>query len=186
MSTDTVGNDDTDRTLRTVGRRVFSFPDQVNDAAARTVAMGVIVMAAVALAFGQLWLTIPLAYGFVARVAAGPTLSPLGTIASKVVAPRLGRGARVLPGPPKRFAQAIGAAFTCAALGCWLSGATLAAQLLLGVLLVPAFLEAALGYCVGCEVFAWLISLGVIPASVCEACGDLSRRSSSDALLSER
>ncbi len=157
-------------------RRLFSFPNPVNEVAARTVASGVIVMAAVALGADALWLTIPLAYGFVARVCTGPTLSPLGTFASRVVAPRLGRNARLVPGPPKRFAQAIGAAFTCAALGCWLAGESLAARILLGVLLVPAFLEAAFGYCVGCEAFSWLITLGVVPASVCEECSDLSRR----------
>jgi len=159
-----------------VRRRLFGFPNPVNDVAARTVATGVIVMAVAALGFDALWLTIPLAFGFVARTATGPTLSPLGTFASRVVAPRLGRHARLLPGPPKRFAQAIGAAFTCAALGCWLGGADLAARALLATLLVPAFLEAALGYCVGCELFGWLISLGAIPASVCVECGDLSKR----------
>ncbi len=156
-------------------RGLFDFPNPVNDVAARTVASGVIVMAAVALGTHWLWLTIPLAYGFVARTATGPTLSPLGTLATRVVAPRLGRRARLLPGPPKRFAQAMGAAFTCAALGCWLAGWSLGAEVLLAVLLVPASLEAFFGYCVGCEIFSWLMSLGVVPASVCEECANLRR-----------
>ena len=37
-----------------------------------------------------LWITAALAYGFIARVLTGPTLSPLGSIAMKVIAPRLG------------------------------------------------------------------------------------------------
>ena len=154
--------------------RLFNFPNPVNDVAARTVASGVIAMAGVALGAHVLWLTVPLAYGFVARAATGPKLSPLGAFATRVVAPRLGRHARLVPGPPKRFAQAMGAAFTCAALGCWLAGVGLASEVLLAVLLVPAFLEAALGFCVGCEVFASLISLGVIPESVCAECADLA------------
>ena len=49
----------------------FSFPNPVNDVAARTVALGVVTMSAVALGFGLPWMTIPLAYGFVARVLTG-------------------------------------------------------------------------------------------------------------------
>jgi hypothetical protein len=163
-------------TLSAMSRSLFSFPNPVNDVAARTVAAGVIVMAVVALGAGALWLTIPLAYGFVARTATGPTLSPLGTFASRVVGPRLGRQAKLVPGPPKRFAQAIGATFTCAALGCWLGGDALAARVLLGALLVPALLEAVFGYCIGCVLFGRLMSAGMIPESVCAACSDLSLR----------
>jgi hypothetical protein len=163
-------------TLDSVRQRLFTFPNPVNDVAARTVAFGVIVMAVAAILTDTLWLTIPLAYGFLARTATGPTLSPLGSFASRIVAPRFGRTARLIPGPPKRFAQAIGAAFSCAALGSWLVGTSLAARLILAALLVPASLEAAFGYCVGCELFGWLISLGVIPESVCAACGNLALR----------
>jgi len=49
---------------------------------------------------------IPLAYGFWARVLTGPTLSPLGQLATRVVAPRLPVEPKLVPGPPKRFAQA--------------------------------------------------------------------------------
>ena len=83
----------------------FDFPNPVNDVAARTVAAGVIVMASLTLATHQLWLTIPLAYGFVARVACGPKLSPLGRVATQIVAPIIGKNARRVPGPPKRLAQ---------------------------------------------------------------------------------
>src|SRR3954470_23827583 len=87
---------------------VFSFPNPVNEVAARTVATGVVIMAVAALAFRQYWLLIPLAYGFVARVLTGPKLSPLGQIATKVVAPRLSDRARMVPAPPRRFPQATG------------------------------------------------------------------------------
>jgi hypothetical protein len=48
-------------------------------------------------------------------VLTGPRLSPLGRLAAHVVAPRLGPP-RTVPGPPKRFAQAMGAAMSTAAL----------------------------------------------------------------------
>ena len=151
----------------------FSFPNPVNDVAARTVAAGVIVMASVALATHQLWLTIPLAYGFVARTACGPRFSPLGQIATRVVAPRLGKTARRLPGPPKRFAQAMGAVFTLCALVAWGVGNALGAEILLAVLLLPATLEAVFAYCVGCQIFGFGIRLGVVPERICVECADI-------------
>ena len=55
-------------------KKLFSFPNPVNDASARTVALGVVTMATVALLANQAWLLVPLTYGFIARVATGPTL----------------------------------------------------------------------------------------------------------------
>jgi hypothetical protein len=155
--------------------RLFGFPNPVNELAARTVAAGVVVMALTAVLTRQLWLCLPIAYGFVARVATGPKLSPLGQLATRVVAPRLGE-ARPTPGPPKRFAQAMGAAFSCSALGLWLSGHSFAAVVVLGFLAVPALLEAALGLCVGCQLFGLAMHLGLIPRTVCEECEDIWSR----------
>src|SRR5471032_2961412 len=90
---------------------LLSFPNPVNEKAARTVAAGVLALSIVTLATGAYWLTAVMAYGFVARVLAGPTLSPLGQVATRLVAPRLG-APKLVPGPPKRFAQAIGAVMT--------------------------------------------------------------------------
>ena len=96
-------------------RALFSFPNPVNEVSARLVAAGVVVLAVVTLATRQEWLLAVLAYGFVARVATGPTLSPLGQLVTRVVTPRLGLEPRYAPGPPKRFAQAVGAAFSATA-----------------------------------------------------------------------
>jgi hypothetical protein len=59
-------------------RELFSFPNPVNEKAARTVAGVVLVAVVVILATGWYWLLVPVAYGFWARVLTGPTLSPLG------------------------------------------------------------------------------------------------------------
>ena len=152
---------------------LFSFPNPVNDVAARTVAAGVLLMSATAAVTGQLWITIPLAYGFLARVATGPRLSPLGRIATMLIAPRLPRAEKLVPGPPKRFAQAIGAGFTLTALALWLSGEPTISRLLLGLLCVPALAESGFGYCVGCKIFSILMRLGVIPDEVCLECADI-------------
>ncbi len=154
----------------------FSFPNPVNDVAARTVATGVVAMGLTIAVFGWGWVLIPLTYGFVARVLTGPRLSPLGQFAVRVVAPRLPQHEKLVPGPPKRFAQGIGVTFTVAASLLWLAGATSAARIVITMLVLAALLEAALGFCLGCRIFAVLMRAGLIPDDVCEECNDLSLR----------
>jgi Domain of unknown function (DUF4395) len=156
--------------------RLFRFPNPVNDAAARTVALGVVAMCVLALVTSWAWLLIPLTYGFLARVASGPTLSPLGQFATRVAAPRLRAWHKSVAGPPKRFAQAMGATFTVAATITWLSVGWSSARWILAPLLVAASLEGFFGFCLGCTAFGWLIRLGVVPEAVCAECGDLSAR----------
>jgi hypothetical protein len=157
---------------------VFSFPNPVNEVSARLVATGVFIMAVVTIAFDVEWLTLVLAYGFVARVAAGPTLSPLGQLVTRVVTPALPFEAKLVPGPPKRFAQLVGAVFTVTvALLTYGFDQFDVAQLLLGVLLVPAGLEAFVGFCIGCQIFGLLMRAGAIPEDVCESCNDIWTRS---------
>lgn len=157
-------------------KRFFSFPNPVNDAAARTVALGVVAMAVVAFATNAAWLLVPLTYGFAARVAAGPRISPLGQFATRVAAPRLTSWRRSVPGPPKRFAQTIGLLFTATTTIVWLSVGWRDAKWILLPLIGAAALEGFAGYCTGCTIFGWLIRVGVIPEAVCRECADLSLR----------
>lgn len=157
-------------------KRLFTFPDPVNEKAARAVAAGVVVLGVAAIAARQPWLLALLAAGFWARVLTGPTLSPLGRLATSVIAPVLGKP-KPVPGAPKRFAQGIGTAFSTAAVLLWFGvGAHVPALAVTGALAGAAFLEAALGLCVGCKIFGALMRTGILPASVCEACADLSVR----------
>lgn len=156
---------------------LFSFPHPVNEKAARTVAAVVAVTALVILVTGWHWLLAPLAYGFIARVLTGPTLSPLGALAQKVVAPRLLGEPRYVSGPPKRFAQGMGAAMsTAAAILALGRGAATAADVLTAMILVAATLESVFAYCAGCKVFGLLMRAGVIPADVCAECADIWSR----------
>jgi hypothetical protein len=157
-------------------KKFFSFPNPVNEAAARTVAIGVVLMSVLAFVTGSAWILILLSYGFLARVLAGPRISPLGQFAVRVSAPRITRWQRSVPGPPKRFAQAMGLALSLAALITWLWAGWLDAKWILLPLVAAASLEGFFGYCVGCTIFSWLIRRGVIPESVCAECGDLSTR----------
>ena len=163
----------------------FSFPNPVNEVSARLVATGVVIMAVATLAFDLRWLTLVLAYGFVARVLTGPKLSPLGLLVTRVVTPALPTEPKMVPGPPKRFAQLIGAAFTVtvAVLTYGFDRFDLG-QILLAVLLVPAGLEAFVGFCVGCQIFGLLMRVGIIPTEVCEACNDIWKRRPNERLVS--
>jgi hypothetical protein len=154
-------------------RRHLTFPNPVNETSARLVAFGVVLMGITFLVFRQWWLLVPLAFGFLARVLAGPRFSPLGRLVTEVVTPRLRREHRFVPGPPKRFAQGIGLVFSGGALLAWALGAPVVAVVLIAGLVVAASLEAFAGVCLGCIMFGYLMRWGIIPPSVCESCNDL-------------
>ncbi len=158
-------------------RSLFSFPDPVNEISARLVAGGVVVLCVVILAAQLPWLTALLAFGFVARVATGPKLSPLGLFVTRVVVPALKLPERPAPGPPKRFAQGIGATLSVAAVVAYFGfGWATAPYGLVGMILVAASLESIVGFSLCCWMFGWLMRFGVIPESVCEACADITKR----------
>jgi hypothetical protein len=164
---------------------LFSFPNPVNEVSARLVAAGVLLMALATIVLDQPWLTAVIAYGFIARVLAGPRFSPLGQLVTRAVTPRLPVPARLVPGPPKRFAQAMGAVMSVTAcvlaLGFGLRGL---AYIVLGLLSVAAALESIFALCLGCKIFAALMRAGIVPASVCEECADISGRVAPGASLS--
>jgi hypothetical protein len=134
-------------------------------------------MGALFVATGNGWILVPLTYGFVARVFSGPKFSPLGRIATQVITPRIKVQHRFVAGPPKRFAQGVGATFSIVASVLMLSGADTAARVVIAGLVGAAFLESAFAVCLGCIMFGWLMRAGVIPEDVCEECNNFSARS---------
>ena len=156
---------------------MFSFPNPVNEYAARSVATMVVILAVATLFFNSIWLASFLAYGFIARVLTGPTLSPMGQLATRIIVPRMLKKTKFVPGPPKRFAQFIGLLFSISIFVCILMFQSnqsetilIYSRILLGVLISFAFLEAFVPFCAGCFVFGYLMKWGIIPDSVCEAC----------------
>jgi hypothetical protein len=153
---------------------LISFPNPVNEVTARVTAGGVVVLGALALVFQVRWLAVVLAVGFLLRVLAGPRLSPLALLASRVIVPRLPWGPQLVAGPPKRFAQFVGLVFSLAAsLLFYVFALNAAGYAVLGALLLAAVLESAFGICLGCRAFALLMRAGVIPPEVCESCNDI-------------
>jgi hypothetical protein len=161
-------------------RDLFEFPNPVNEVSARLVAGGVVVLAVLAIALQQPWLIVVLAYGFVARVLTGPTLSPLGQLVTRVLTPALPVAPKYVAGPPKRFAQGIGATLSVAAVVAFYGfGAETLAYVLVGLIVVAATLESVFAFCLGCKLFAVLMRLGIVPEEVCDRCNDIWSRASS-------
>ena len=152
-------------------RSIFSFPNPVNEVAARLVAGMVMVLSLAIILTDQPWLLFALLYGFVARVLTGPNLSPMGLLATRVLVPVFGNRQRPVPGPPKRFAQSVGLVFSAVAVVLYfVVGTTTGANSVVGLLAVFAALEAGVGFCAGCFVFGYLMRWGLIPESVCLEC----------------
>ena len=154
---------------------VFTFPHPVDDHIPRTVAAMVSILAVAILVLDVGWLILGLVGGFAARVFTGPTLCPFAQLAIRVIVPAMKRPGKYVAGPPKRFAQSIGLALTVAAAILHLGFSLVTpAYILVGIVLIFALLESALGFCAGCFVFSRLMDIGVIPKDTCEKCADLS------------
>ncbi|WP_449373348.1 DUF4395 domain-containing protein [Arthrobacter psychrolactophilus] len=83
---------------------------------------------------------------------------------------------KLAPGPPKRFAQGIGAALSITAFILLMTGGSLPGWTLMVLLVVAASLEAFIGLCLGCIIFAFLMRRGIIPAGICEECASIGVR----------
>ena len=157
-------------------KEFFSFPELINEPAARLVASGVLLMSILSIFLISLeanlaWvILLIMAYGFLARVSSGPKVSPLALLVTKFLVPKLNLDEKLVPGPPKRFALSIGLIFSTLIFIFWLINFHIICIVLLSVLSVFAFLESVLGYCFACKVFKVLISVGLIPEDVCERC----------------
>lgn len=114
-------------------------------------AVTAVVMVAVLLA-GSGWLALAQAVVF-ALTAAQPRLGPYGLIYRSLLAPRLGPPAELEPLAPVRFAQAVGFVFAAVATLGYLLGSPLTGAIAASFALAAAFLNAAFGLCLGCEMF---------------------------------
>ncbi|EPD62857.1 DUF4395 domain-containing protein [Streptomyces sp. HGB0020] len=111
------------------------------------------VVLAVVLITGSAWLLAWQTLAFALGTAGGVGRSPYGWLFRRVVRPRLGPPSEFEPPEPPRFAQAVGLVFA----GVGLVGLTLGPAWLglaaTGAALAAAFLNAAFGYCLGCEMY---------------------------------
>jgi hypothetical protein len=83
----------------------------------------------------------------------GVQRTPHAALFKRLVRPRLAAPRELEDPAPPRFAQAVGMAFTLVALIGYLAGATLLAQVAIGLALVAALLNAVFRFCLGCELY---------------------------------
>jgi hypothetical protein len=84
---------------------------------------------------------------------AGPRLHPYGQLYRAFVAPRLGPPTEWEHPAPVRFAQGVGLAFALIGTIGYAAGFTMAAVIVTCLALGAAFLNAAFGVCLGCEIY---------------------------------
>lgn len=112
----------------------------------------------VVLATGSGWLALAQVVVF-ALTAAHPRLGPYSLIYRTVVAPRLRPPAELEPAAPVRFAQLVGMTFTLVAAVGYLVGVAPLGMAMAGFALAAAFLNAAFGFCLGCETYLAILRL---------------------------
>lgn len=93
---------------------------------------------------------------------AGLRYAPYGALFRLLVAPRLGPAREREPEAPPRFAQLVGFAFAVVGAAGYLLGAPVVGAVAIGLALVAALLNAAAGFCLGCELY--LIARRALPA----------------------
>ncbi len=79
--------------------------------------------------------------------------SPYGLVFRRLVRPRLAPPQELEAEAPTRFAQLVGLAFAVSGSAGFLSGAVTVGLVFTGFALVAALLNAAIGLCLGCELY---------------------------------
>ena len=98
---------------------------------------------------------------FLSGVALGPARTPYSWLFRTFVRPRIGAPAETEPALPPRFAQGVGLVFAAVALVGALVGSTPVVLVAAGMALAAAFLNAAFGFCLGCEMY--LLGVRMVP-----------------------
>jgi hypothetical protein len=111
------------------------------------------VVLALVLITGSGWLVLAQAIVFALPALFGMRFSPYGALFRAAVAPRLGPPAETEDAAPVRFSQTVGLVFTVVAAAGYLSGLSALGIVATAFALVAAFLNAAFGFCLGCEMY---------------------------------
>ena len=102
---------------------------------------------------------------FAIGAVAGPRRHPYGLVFAQLVAPRLSPVREREPVPPLKFAQLVGLIFAAPAAIGFATGASLFAVALTAAALVAAFLNAAFGICLGCQLYPLVVRLKPTPST---------------------
>jgi Domain of unknown function (DUF4395) len=94
----------------------------------------------------------------------GPRRHPYGRVFAAVVAPRLGPVREREPVAPLKFAQLVGLIFAVVGAAGFAAGAVLVGVVASAAALVAAFLNAAFGICLGCQLYPLVARLRPTPS----------------------
>jgi hypothetical protein len=114
------------------------------------------VVLAVALVTANVWVLALQGVVFAIGAARGVQHTPYAWLYRRLVRPRLGPPAELEDARPPRFAQAVGLVFAAVGVLGGLLGLTAVLLVATGLALAAAFLNAAFGFCLGCEVYLLL------------------------------
>jgi hypothetical protein len=103
---------------------------------------------------------------FVVGAAAGLRHAPYGLLFRWLIRPHVGPPDALEPEAPPRFAQAMGAGFAIVGVLGFAAGVPALGLLATAMALAAAFLNAAFGFCLGCETFLLLRRAGVFPSGL--------------------
>jgi hypothetical protein len=101
---------------------------------------------------------------FAIGAARGPRRHPYGRIFATFVAPRLSPVTEREPVPPLKFAQLVGFVFAVAGTAGFALGVPLLGVIATAFALAAAFLNAAFGICLGCQIYPLAARLRRVPA----------------------
>jgi len=93
---------------------------------------------------------------FAVGALAGPGRTPYAWIFRTLLRPRLGAPSAVEDARPPQFAQGVGLVFAAVSLIGYAAGVPLLGAVAAGMALGAAFLNAAFGFCLGCELYLLL------------------------------
>ena len=137
-------------------------PREIDVRGPRFAAWVTAVVLAVALILGSGTLVAVQAVVFAVGAFAGLRYAPYGVLFRVLVAPRLGPAREREPEAPPRFAQLVGLVFAVVGAVGYLLGAPVLGAVATGFALIAALLNAATGFCLGCELY--LIARRALPA----------------------
>lgn len=111
------------------------------------------VVLAIVLLSGSSWLLAVQGVVFALGAFAGLRFSPYSALFRTLIAPRLAPPAEREPAAPVRFSQTVGLVFAVVGVVGYLTGLTALGIVATAFALVAAFLNAAFGFCLGCEMY---------------------------------
>lgn len=114
------------------------------------------VVLAIVLLTGSGWLLAAQAVVFALAAFVGPRFAPYPLLFRTLVAPRLSPPTEREDAAPVRFSQLVGFVFALVGTAGYLTGLSVLGVVATAFALVAAFLNAAFGFCLGCEMYALL------------------------------